>query len=65
MAYLAVNENGTEVISEGEPIRDKGFWHREEWVEGEWYEATIEITKGTIEKIIGKKLSWDDEPVEF
>lgn len=25
----------------------------------------IEILKGTIEKLIGKKLTWEDEPVEL
>lgn len=75
MAYLSVNKDGSEVISENKPTRnlkssnwpsrEKGIWESEGTVEGESYDATIEITQGTIEKILGRKLSWEDEPVEF
>lgn len=70
MAWLAVNKNGQEVITEHEPERKnmrhpyiKGWmtsddptnWHHEDgWT---W------IPSGSIEKLIGKNLTWEDEPV--
>ena len=27
--------------------------------------ASVELPKGTIEKLIGRKLKWEDDPVEF
>ena len=56
MAYLAVNKNGEEQICEQELFR----WGSEIY----WY-PTIELPKGSIEKLIGKKLTWEDEPVEL
>ncbi|MEG1008255.1 MAG: fructan hydrolase [Clostridia bacterium] len=68
MAWLAVNENGQEVIMEGYPSR--GYSHHElgddEWYNGVWCaDKIIEIPKGTIESIIGEQLSWEDKPVEL
>jgi len=63
MAFVAVDEEENESIYTQEPIRAKyrdriGYWSRQNGSE-------IWLPKGTIEKIIGKKLTWEDEPVEL
>lgn len=65
MAWVAVNWNGDEYIYEAMPER---FYHR--WLpaiceyQDRVYEY-IELPKGTIKKLIGRELSWNDEPVEL
>nr|DAR14181.1 MAG TPA: hypothetical protein [Caudoviricetes sp.] len=64
MAWLAVNPDGEERIFDCKPHRVKfsknakrpGFWSG--WI-------AISIPYGTIEILIGRKLKWDDEPVEI
>ena len=70
MAWLSVNENGNENISMGKTFIGWGrMWEYEEEVciESEWgtVSTIIEIPIGTIEKIIGKKLTWEDDPIEI
>ena len=71
-AWLGTNKNGTETISPGKP--ERSYWNGGEWCyEEEVYVEsetgteclTIEIPSGSIEKLIGRKLTWDDEPVEI
>ena len=81
MAYLTVNKDGTECISEEELIRwppiekeDKRLKKRKQILSKDdqyawcWPYSTEEggqmvyLPKGSIEKLIGKKLTWDDEP---
>ena len=59
MAYLVVDEYLNEWIYDISPVRDDetGTWevrHEDTWF--------IQLPKGTIEKITGKKLTWKDEP---
>ena len=63
MAWLAVNDNGDEFIYETEPYRTK----RQVSKEKVWrsYLGEIKLPNGSIEKLIGKKLTWDDEPFEI
>ena len=64
MAWLAVNKDGTEWIMAVKPVRGRcGLW---EYLE-EVYNVPIEIElpKGTVYKLLGKELTWDDEPVEL
>ena len=64
MAWLAVNKDGTEWIMPEKPVRGRcGHW---EYLE-EVYNVPIEIElpKGTVYKLLGKELTWDDEPVEL
>ena len=64
MAWLAVNKDGTERIVPEKPVRGWcGHW---EYLE-EVYNVPIEIElpKGTVYKLLGKELTWDDEPVEL
>lgn len=70
MAWLAVNGNGDETISPKKPERGWGKqwdYSEEIWVESECGSAsyTIDIPSGSIEKLIGRALTWDDEPVEI
>lgn len=60
MAWVAVDEDGTEAGYEDKPVRASGSWET-----SEQYSRYIDIPKGSIEKLIGKKLTWEDEPVEL
>lgn len=57
IAYVAVDgDTGNECIYDKKPKRCLGFWKTENGV-------YVDLPKGTIEKLIGKKLTWEDEPV--
>lgn len=60
MAYVAVDKNNDEMVFIGKPYRHIALdiWKNKK-TEG------IELAKGSIEKLIGKKLTWEDEPVEL
>ena len=61
MAWLAVDKDGTEWRFSEKPFRVKedGIWMVSD-------EAGIYLLiKGTIKKLIGHKLTWEDEPVEL
>lgn len=67
MAWIVCDLDGTENIFGGEPERNtKGKQWQVKYVE---YQDTdfsvIELPKGSIKKLIGKELSWSDEPVEL
>lgn len=63
MAYLAVDKDGTECITTCPPVRMRKL--------GEWgiaYELGnnfAELPPGSIKKLIGRELTWDDEPVKI
>lgn len=58
MAWVAVDKDNTEYIYEDEPLRTEiGCW----WS----YLGVVRIPNGNIKKLIGRKLSWNDEPVEL
>lgn len=67
MAHVAVHKNGNEGIFLNKPHRGKhhDFWYDDNQVEGEYYDSEIPLPKGTIKKLIGKDLTWEDEPVEL
>lgn len=59
MAWFAVDKDGTECVFESKPIRERNQWIvREE--DFNW----VVLPSGSIEKLIGIKLEWDEEPVE-
>lgn len=69
MAWVAVNKNGGEVIFPKKPTREVKEWSYCETVcieseEGNIY-YEIELPSGTIEALIGRNLTWEDEPVEL
>ena len=61
MAWLAVDKNGYENISNNKPFRTGAIglnsWDNDEQL--------VELPKGSIKRLIGRELTWDDEPVEF
>ena len=58
MAWLAVNKNGTELVCDREPYLEwDSFWS--------CISDNVSIPSGTIEKILGRKLTWEDKPVEL
>lgn len=72
MGYLAVNKDGSEIISRHLPERSD---LSNEWVDLYEYtncggnqndiEIQIELPQGTIKKLIGKELTWNDEPIKL
>ena len=64
-AYLAVDDNGEEWIYGSKPCRNKYYKTWEINYNIEHVLDIIKLPKGTIEKIIGEKLTWNDEPVEI
>ena len=61
MAYLCVDKSG-EYIANDVPVRD----FRNEWNGWEDFYSKctlISIPKGTIKKLIGKEMTWEDEPI--
>lgn len=72
MAWVAVNKNGVEYIFENKPKREGDewidavvIWGNQYMDDGEHgtYWSNIELPKGSIEKLIGCALTWEDEPV--
>jgi hypothetical protein len=61
MAWLAVDEDGSECVYSYKPSRE---WYNESelWMA---HSDFVELPKGSIKKLIGRELTWDDEPVEI
>lgn len=63
MAWVAVNKDGSEWIYDGgRPYRGYDTFLVASIGIGR---AAIELPKDTIKKLIGRKLKWEDEPVEL
>ena len=65
MAWVAVNWFGDEYIYEAMPER---FYHLCAPTFCEYENRVydyVELPKGSIKKLIGRELSWNDEPVEL
>lgn len=67
MAWVAVHKNGEEGIFSHKPTRGKelDFWYDKMEDGGVFYDTEIPLPKGSIKKLIGRELSWEDEPVEL
>ena len=70
MAFVCVDKDGTEWVFEIKPHRviHRNWEHWEHWEYPEAYYASgceIELPKGSIAKLIGRELTWKDEPVEL
>lgn len=62
MAWLAVDKDGEECISECEPER-QGYVDNAPCF---WADTSIvRLPEGSIKRLIGRSLSWEDEPEEF
>lgn len=64
MAWVAVDFDGEEHIYASEPERSEECrcWQVDSW------RLSVDIVKlppGTIKKLIGRELTWNDEPVEL
>ncbi len=59
MAYLCVDENGSEWIFRYHPCRDRkeGWWEKSSEVND-----CVRLPHGSIAKLIGRELTWEDEP---
>ena len=70
MAWLAVNKDGSEVVALYEPYRtNKNTWNCNVEVGDDpdtccIVEQIATFQRGTIEKILGYKLTWANDPVE-
>lgn len=69
MSYLVINKNGDEFIYAFKPERGEETWkpqlfhvHNTPVMEETAY---IKLPEGSIRKLIGKTLSWEDEPYEL
>lgn len=61
MAWVAVDKDGKEAIFSEKPIRALNCF----WAVIDADTQIIEPPKGSIKKLIGRELTWDDEPVEL
>lgn len=64
MAWVAVDKDGMECVYATKPERNKKCKR--------WQVASfrlllnvVHLPKGTIKKVIGRELTWEDEPVEL
>lgn len=60
MAWVAVDKDGSESIYGNKPYRED-IW----WIMDNEYDPMVYLPQGTIKKLIGRELTWDDEPVEL
>ena len=63
-AYLAVEPNGNELIFSEPPCRI------DEYYKGGWFSNSdssqcVSVPRGTIKKITGKFITWEDEPIKL
>ena len=66
MTYLAVNKNGEELVSNFEFTREENEWSSVfEGCDGNYWPAGTTLPAGSIKKLIGKELTWNDEPFEI
>ena len=65
MAFVACDKDGTEWIFETYPLRceDESGWGSDNSKHP--YNDFIELPHGSIAKLIGRELTWEDEPVEL
>lgn len=62
MAWLAIDKNGSEYIYNCKPIRKSDYFDYDE----SYYDSgCIRLPNGSIKKLIGRELTWDDESVEI
>jgi hypothetical protein len=62
MAWLAVDKDGSEIIYTHKPKRAGTLNY---WIALQSSAKLVDLPKGSIKRLIGRELTWDDEPVEF
>lgn len=65
MVWLVVDNDSSEWIFDYKPCRNKFHKIWEEDYNKDYASNIIELPKGSIKKLIGRELTWDDEPVEL
>lgn len=65
MAWLAVDKKGKESILSDKPERFNNWWAKQRDKYSLCVGEEVMLPKGTIKKIIGRELTWQDEPVEI
>ncbi len=66
MAWVAVDKCGDEYIYEKKPLRsDCGYWKIQPHEYEDRLSDCIELPKGSIKKLIGRELTFEDLPVEL
>jgi hypothetical protein len=67
MAWLAVDKDGDEHIYGYIPEKDGDVWALPEIKNESWCFTYnyVSLPDGTIKRLIGRVLAWEDEPVEF
>ena len=65
MAYLAVDKDGAEWVYSTKPQREPR-WDDGDQTDSVWIsDELVELPHGSIAKLIGRELTWSDEPVEL
>lgn len=68
MAYVCVDKNGQEKVFNDMPSRD-GFGINDTfWAIFDYYSESdygVDLPEGTIFRLIGRELTWEDEPVKL
>ena len=60
MTWVAVETKGSEWVFSGKPKRSQfNTWRTEVW------DNAVKLPKGSIKKLIGRELTWSDEPVKL
>ena len=72
MAWVARGSHGEELIFEYEPYRtcvytsnDEKINYWRDFAEGRYVGESKELSRGSIKKLIGRELTWEDESVEL
>lgn len=69
MAWVAVDKSGGECIFDNRPERSDNQWKDIDYsCYGEDYmevDTAIVLPSGTIKKLIGRDMTWEDEPIEL
>ena len=66
MAYLVKQKDGREFIFESMPERcDDEYWTVFPSIFSNDVTDCVTLPQGSIEKLIGRELNWNDEPVEI
>ena len=63
-AYLAVEPNGNELIF-SEPPRRFDEYSTCGWFSNSDSSQCVSVPRGTIKKITGKTITWEDEPIKL
>lgn len=58
--YLTVDKNGEEAVHNALPEKNG-----DEWITPNVWDSSITLPKGTIERILGFSLDWNDEPFKI